>query len=349
MPSNPLRICQVTNPTGFLPCGKTVGEFRCEEFADHETHRVGTHTLRHAAAGGDFTCDEIDDALQAFQEEVGSASAPIAHPQTTDTPATEPKRLNMKIVLPLAFIIPIIGAFIWVQTLGGSSVEATGVKSDSGSITAVNHDLVPYSGKAVEGTNVEQKALSVKTTATDPAAFIFSNGKESSDRKVVDLYIDFSHQRSRDLVLLNKDYLKNQVENGTITLKIHAVPSSSPYSIYGPEVVAEGIYLDPDHGWDLLVDVLKYGRVVTDEQKSQAETLKGLVAVSRDLGYDEIDRQSITNGTFVAWILSVAEDPQLKLGEKIPLMRIGGKTVAMTGTDLPTTSNYLELVGEKSE
>lgn len=193
-------------------------------------------------------------------------------------------------------------------------------------LRVVNTKLETYKGQKIESANIEQKSLTTASgEGADSAVFLFSNGKSSESKKTVDVYLDFSSQKSRDFILLNQSSLKNMIENNIIDLKIHPVPSSSAFSVYAAEAVSESIVTSPNQTWDFIIELLKTSSTLKTDKND--DIVKAVLKAAKDQGVRDIDADSIKNGTFASWILAVGDDKNLQTGYYPPIIYVNDKIV----------------------
>lgn len=202
-----------------------------------------------------------------------------------------------------------------------------------GAIMPANRELVTFTGQKVESANAEQKALGSGGSATEPSGFIFTNGK-SGDKKRLDIYVDFAQQTSRDFLLLNQDVLRGLVEGGAVDLYIHPIPGGTTFSMYGPEAVAEAIYYAPEDSWNYLITVLKLSAEIQSEGLENDEIAKALAKRAKEAGIGGIDQDSIQNGTFASWLLSIGNDSKVAAGLTLPALYVDDQAVDTTQLDL---------------
>lgn len=211
-----------------------------------------------------------------------------------------------------------------------------------GAIVGGNSDMVGFSqGEKIEGASEKQFALAEGTNATAPAYFLFTNGSPSESKRVLDLYIDFSDQRSRDFVSVNSSVLKTSVEYGVIDLRIHSVQTGDAYSIYASEALAEVMATAPEKAWPLYLDLLKQAPTV---DSSGTEAIIESIEQSFDnANVTEADGKSVEQGMFSSWLMTVGDDPQLSKGAKLPLAYLAGEQVPedVIKNDPEVFSNYL--------
>lgn len=205
-------------------------------------------------------------------------------------------------------------------------------------VVAQNTDFIKFkpdaaaAGEIPKGVNPNQLGLGEGTKLTDPASFIFASNSATADSHVVDVYMDFYSQRSRDFITINKSTLENQIETGKIILKIHPVLNSEPFSIYAPEALAEAFGTAPEKAWSFFTDLLKESITLTGNESS--EEIVDFIAknakenIGREKGDpNRIDAESIVNGTFLTWLYTAADDPKLAVGYTPPVIYIDDKEI----------------------
>lgn len=245
-------------------------------------------------------------------------------------PAVDPTRKRLTIVVSVlaAALVVLLGVLVWQLYIGPQRSAQTaldGAAANRGEITALNTGLVAFEGQKIENANSEQKGLALDGELTDPPAFIFTNGKDIADRKVVDFYFDFADQRSRDALIANSISLRSLVESGQIELRLHALFGGRAYSMYAAEALSEVFAANPDLAWDSLMVLLRNAPALVSLD-SNDEMVKSIVSILKTDGVTAVDEQSIKNGTFAAWLLSIGNDPQLKgtAAPKLPYILAGG-------------------------
>lgn len=230
----------------------------------------------------------------------------------------------------IGIILALVLAFItnkWLET-NSAKDNLNNITNSSGTITAYNNKILLFTdGQKIENTNIEQKALGVNNTATTPASFIFSNGKNNENKKQVKAYLDFSEQRSRDFILMNQDLLKNMIQAGTIDLKIYSIPTGNGFSIFSSEALAEAFVTYPDKSWNYFISLMKASAEL-ENNVSADEIVEKIVDLAKENKIDSISEESIHNGTFSSWILSVSDDPFLKTGTLLPEVFAGETPLA---------------------
>lgn len=189
------------------------------------------------------------------------------------------------------------------------------ITQNHGAITGYNTSSVEFKGEgtAPSTSTSNQISLSVGSTATNPAAFVFTNGKSVSDN-VVDVYLDFSSQRSRDFIVLNGDTLRSLVESGDIQLRIHPVPTSNKFSVYSAEALAEVFEKSPNRAWSYLIELMKVSAVLDQSSNGDQEdtVLNAVVGSASKLGINGVTVATVKSGAFASWILTVADDPKVQ-------------------------------------
>lgn len=246
---------------------------------------------------------------------------------TVEADTTPDKRALWK---PIAAVVTLatgaaLATHFWIMPAIDNSKaneRLSQIVEQSGPIQGAPVTMVKYSGEKVPGTNTEQKALSPGSTPS----FTFTNGKESSKVKNVEMYIDFSSQPCRDVVLLNQGELVNLIEQGKVRLTVHPVPTSNVYNTYSFEALSEGFATEPSKAWPLFTGLLRQG-MNSGSSKDSAAVSKAVAKVSREASLSAIDTTSISNGTFASWILSGAKDTRLSKGYYPPMIYINGTSV----------------------
>jgi hypothetical protein len=212
------------------------------------------------------------------------------------------------------------------QSKSQQKLEA--LKNTVGPAQPYNKTLIDFKGETVEGTNIEQRALSDGKEATTPARFIFTNGKKNVNKPIkVEVFLDFSSQRSRDLLLMNRNNLTAMVENGTIELEVYPVVTENPFSFYAPEALAESIYTTPDRAWSFMFELMRLSATVDTNSK---ETATYIEETSKSIGIKDVNSESIKNGTFASWLLTPQTDPRVGSGLILPAIFKNGVEIDTT-------------------
>lgn len=251
------------------------------------------------------------------------------------------KDKRVLISLVVGAVLAVIAAFLLNGYLLNRSakMDLLNINKNLGSITAFNDELLLFTeGQVIEKTNIEQKGLGKHGELTRPASFIFSNNVKNEEKKIIRAYLDFSEQRSRDFILLNQDLLKNLVEKGIIDLHIYSIPTGNAFSIYASEALAEAFATSPGSSWDYFIDLMKASAEL-ERDKDHEDTVERIVELAEKNNIDEIDEDSVLNGTFGSWLLTVAEDPFLSHGVLLPELFVGEVPVS----DIVNINNSEEL------
>lgn len=217
-----------------------------------------------------------------------------------------------------------------------------------GSITAHNSSSVDFKGEgpAPKVSASNQKSLSVGQTATNPAAFVFNNGKSTAGTPV-DVYLDFSSQRSRDFIVLNGSALRNLVESGDIQLRIHPVPTNNKFSVYSAEALAEVFVKSPDRAWSYFLELMKASAVLDQSPTGtqEDEVLSAVVGASHSVNINGLTTSTVKSGAFASWILTVADDPKIKNQFGLPAIYKNDELVDQDSVDInkpDTLTKYLK-------
>lgn len=222
------------------------------------------------------------------------------------------------------------------------------IARNHGPITGYNTSSVEFKGEgnAPSTSTSNQLSLSVGDTATTPASFVFTNGKSVSGN-VVDVYLDFSSQRSRDFIVLNSDTLRGLVESGDIQLRIHPVPTESKFSVYSAEALAEVFEKSPNRAWSYLIELMK-ASVILDQSPTgnqEDEVLSAVVGSAAKIGVNGVTSATVKSGAFASWILTVADDPKVQNQFGLPAIYKNDTLVDQDSVDINKSdalSKYLK-------
>lgn len=211
------------------------------------------------------------------------------------------------------------------------------IVANHGAIRAHNTSTVDFKGEgsAPDVAVSNQKSLSVGDKATNPAAFVFTNGKSTSGTPV-DVYLDFSSQRSRDFIVLNGDALRNLVESGDIQLRVHPVPTSNKFSVYSAEALAEVFVKSPDRAWSYFIELMKMSAVLDQSPTGtqEDEVLSAVVGSSNKVGIIGLTASTVKSGAFASWILTVADDSKINNQFGLPAIYKNDELVDQDSVDI---------------
>jgi len=271
-------------------------------------------------------------------------------PELREVAATPRGRKPLVItVIALAVIFVVLSGFlVWKSYIAPqqNAVSALeGIAASRGNITALNTSMVTYNGQKVAEANVKQKGLGQGDRLTSPPAFIFTNGKKDDSRKVLDFYFDFSDQRSRDALISNSNSLRALVESGKVELRLHSLLSGRAYSVYASEALAEVFSADSSHSWDSLLVLLRNAPEYADSD-SNDEIVKGIVSSVKNTGATSVDAESVKNGTFASWLLSVGNDPKLNgaVAPKLPYILVADRELSLSVNQLNDSDAFKRAV-----
>jgi hypothetical protein len=272
-----------------------------------------------------------------------------------------PKRMSRRSIIAttgIGVILAAGAAFGYVFAIDPmiQKSEATKELSEAferkGPITAVNTEAILFVGEG-DAPNSElsksQKALSSNGIATSPAAFTFSNGKDLKDKKSLDIFLDFSSQRSRDFFVINQAIIRNMVESGQIDLNIHPVPTGSAFSVYAPQSLAETFVSYPEKSWSAFIELMKLSATLDEKGLTETDAvLKEIEKSNKNQGFSSITGETIISGTFASWILTVSDDPRLYNGSGLPSLYLNGGIIDDSVVEInnsTTLKNYIKNKG----
>lgn len=272
--------------------------------------------------------------------------------------ATEPNKTdkrvkNLRVAVLVLAVVLVIGLIavalkLFVVPQVNAQTALDNAFKNKGSITAVNTEIVVFNGQRLEQTNIEQKALAKNGDVTAPPAFIFNNGKDTTERKIFSYYLDFSDQRSRDALLANKRVLSGFIESGSIELQVYPVLSGRAYSMFAAETLSEVFVTQPDLTWETMFTLLKEGPALVglDDTKAIAD---GITKAVERIGVQEVNAESIQNGTFASWLLSIDKDPRLNTTSQIrlPYILVDNKPLDLSLEELNDSDRFKKAVSDK--
>lgn len=221
------------------------------------------------------------------------------------------------------------------------------IAEDRGPLTAHNTESITFAGTGDAPSNSEnQKALASNGIVTNPAAFVFTNGKNVG-QKQVDLYVDFSSQRSRDFIVLNQLSLKSMIEMGDIVLNIHPVPTSDAFSVYAAESLAETFVNAPEKAWPMLMKLMEISTTLDAAagEESKETILELITTATESIGVPNVTDDTIKSGIFASWILTVGDDSRVKNEFGLPGLYVNGGIVDQNTVDIhdsATLKKYLQ-------
>jgi len=248
------------------------------------------------------------------------------------------RRLKLTIAVLAGVLVVLMGVLAWSVYIAperDAQAALDSVAASQGPIAALNTGLVTYEGQKLESANAEQKGLAQGDELTTPPAFIFTNGKKSADREVLSLYFDFSDQRSRDALIANSISLRALVESGKVELQLHPLFGGRAYSMYAAEALSEVFAADSDLAWDSLMVLLRNAPVLSATD-SNDEMIQGIVSGLTAEGVTAVDGESIKNGTFATWLLSIGNDSRLSgaVAPKLPYILVGDRPLNLSADQL---------------
>lgn len=179
-------------------------------------------------------------------------------------------------------------------------------------IVAINSNPFEFTDSNPLELQTDQWGLG-EESLTSPAAFIYGTGKST-----VDLYLDFGTQRSRDILLVNKEALEEVLKNGKYTVRIHPVISEASYGLFAAEAVSEVTLLAPEKSWEYLLKAVE-GNAVASSNRDDA--LNHLTNLAVKAGIN-IDASTIDQGSFASWVLTSGDDIE---GKVLPFVLINGE------------------------
>jgi len=200
-----------------------------------------------------------------------------------------------------------------------------GAISSQGNLSVINDKVQPFKGEVIKGADVNQKMLvgkkDGKEIGTDSGVFAFSNGKESN-QKVLEVFVDFNSQTSRDFLLLNMPSFKKMIEGGLIDLHIKPVPTNDAFTMYASEALAKTISNQPNRAWDFMTELLKLSAINATDKP--ADLVDSIIQTAEKAKIDGITPTVIQSGSFASWFIATGSDARLKVGYYPPVLYLDG-------------------------
>lgn len=201
------------------------------------------------------------------------------------------------------------------------------ISSKKGALTAINTEKVVYKGQNVKNASTKQFALGSGGNHPESAVFSFSNGKESEDKKQVDIYISFDNMFSRDFILMNQRLFTDLLENGYIDLNIHPVATGTIMSMFSPNILCETFVTKGSDPWNTMIGLLKLSAEIKTG-KNREEIATAISKRVEETSRIKFDNNLIYSGEFASWILQVGNDKNLQgEGKSLPLLYVNGNMI----------------------
>lgn len=255
-------------------------------------------------------------------------------------------RFKNAVVLLSGLIVTVGLAFSYVYLIEPALIE----KKASQELSEAFEKRAPLTASNTETSNFssdlgESKALAENSTVTNPAGFKFTNEKRIAEREF-SAYLDFSSQRSRDFIVLNSVTLKNLIESGSVNLTIHAVPTESPFSIYAGQALSLSFSESPEKAWPLLIELMKISAEIdaSEDEWSNDQLRERIASAAKDLGAESITAEALKSGSYVNWLMTVADDSRVNNQYGLPALYIDGSLVDQESIDVNHAPSLTKLL-----
>lgn len=235
----------------------------------------------------------------------------------------------------------------WIAQLNAEEDLNSQVEEEP--IRAQNSELIPFTpdassaGEIPPGVNPLQLGLGENGSLSEPAHFVFSSANADENSHVVDIYMDFYSQRSRDFISRNSSTLESLTESGKLVLRIYPVLNKEAFSIYAPEALAEVFATAPDKAWGFFTDLIQESATLTGAETSEQvvsfianNAQENIGTCVLEGGNVCVDEASIVNATFLTWLYTASDDLRLAVGYIPPVIYVDGDELdqdAVTITD----------------
>lgn len=245
----------------------------------------------------------------------------------------------------LAFGAALLVTFVVSPYLANQKIEdkAPPTIQKRGPITASNTTVVIFNGQKLETATIDQKALALNNLQTDTAGFIFGNGDNSGNKKILEVFVDFNNQRSRDFMLINRSELQSFVESGSVELHVLPVPTGKAYGAYSAEAIAETFANKPESAWNLMFELLRRGLTVgTDDVNEVAEIVVETTEEATNSTF--VTTETLRSGAFSSWLISGGNDSRLTNKFYPPLIYIDGQVIDVNAVNVNDPEEFYQAV-----
>lgn len=286
-----------------------------------------------------------------MSKEKGGAEEAENSPQNQSEEPTAVKKFPMWKAVAAACALAVGGAsltnFVIIPKVTESQAreDLQRAANNTAPLRGVKPSVKDYRGEMISKTNAKSKLLEFPSIDSSSPAFVFDNGKKNPGAKTVELYVDFTSQPSRDVILLNQAAINSLVSTGQMRLVIRPVPTKNPISLYSFEALSETFMGNSEKAWPMFVSLLK-NSISATTLKSNGEKVDSVVSAARANSLNFIDAASIKNGTFASWIASGAKDGKLQGGYYPPLMFVDGQSVDSRSKNLNDSNVFKQTVME---
>ena len=265
--------------------------------------------------------------------------------QLDDTPRIMSKKkifLLLGAALAIAIGLAVLVAIVIDPTHKGQGAEALQKAiAETGTIRATNFNAQPYSQGGLTATK-GQLALAQGSNVSAPGEFDFANGKttSSNERNTLTVYLDPATRASQQFYFLEENYLKSLVDFGTLKLQLIMVPSTSPISIYGGELLAEATHQSPTSSWNVLSKIMAASEADANLKPTVSQVLTLLTSDISSLDLKNVTEETLAKGPYANWFYQASKAPVVQ-GQNLPLIELNGKMIVTSAKNF-FSSNGLE-------
>lgn len=263
-----------------------------------------------------------------------------------ERPSVSKKKLIITLIVGIATAIGLAFGYVYVVDPmvkeNKASKQLSKAFENRAPMSPSNTESLPYS----EANSSTALALGKNGSITDPAALIFSNGKDNPDKSTFSIYMDFSSQRSRDFLAMNNGTIKNMIESGVIDLEIYPVPTSDPFSVYAGETLSETFASSPEKAWYILIELLKISTEIdTSETVMSNEDIIARIATSSEsVGAVDVTADSIRSGKYANWLLTIGDDSRVKNEFGLPGLYVDGTLIDQDSVNINDSASLVRLM-----
>lgn len=269
----------------------------------------------------EMTPEELQKAMLRLQGQKTEKSIDEIYIKKSKSP------LWIILIIILAILVSIGSAYA-IRTYQGkvsTSNDLANAKAIAGPLVVLNPKVVSYGGNSTKDADYKDQALASGGTITTPPGVIFGNTKTNT-KNVLEFYIDFSSQKSRDMILYNQNMIKSFIESGLTKVIIHPILSGN-FGNYAAESLMEVVSVNPDEAWNYLIESLKLSATWSDDPPDAKDMVDGLVKLAKDKSNVTLFADDINRGLFISWMLSIKSDSHLTGGFDLPLIYYNNQKV----------------------
>lgn len=235
----------------------------------------------------------------------------------------------------------LVGVLVGVMCFTSVSTNRE-VSAQQGKLFPTNVVSSPWDGEVdVKNVNPRQRKLSDKYPVFRFAHTDISNRVNH----VLHIYIDFNDTRSTTFFATHAKMLQNFAVEQDVAIHVSVIQGGNSYGMYASEAIAEAFAVDSSYAWDFLTALCKEAPVIKERKKpGQVGAIERLAQKNKVHGINHV---SITNGTFVSWLMSIDQDPNVHKSWDLPFVLLDDDRVALDNIEIFDSNAVKEALVEK--